>query len=182
MPQFFKQTDLIEKKVYDIMGPVFDILSAERSDFFDDAYICDKLGEILWESNRSPLSTAMKKEIFSTSFEGITEAFVNAGTFESYLTVFRKIFGDDVEVTFTVPGPGKLNIDILAQGIELSNFVAREVVSDQYELSNVVTYDGLYNIVFQTIKGFTSQYELEQMLFEMVPGGIYTIITLDLGA
>lgn len=179
-PQFFKPTDETEKKFYQIVKTVFDILALERSTFFSNAYICDKLGEIIWDSKRAPLTNAMKREIFSTSFEGIVDAFISAGTFESYLTVFRKIFGEDVEVTFTVPAPGKLNIDIVASGVEISDFIAREIIEDEYQYFDVVTQDD-EEIVFQTVKSFTSQYELEQMLYEMVPGGIYTEITLDLG-
>lgn len=179
-PQYFKG-DSEELKYYNSAAPILDILRDERETFFDEAYACFVLGEILYDSNRSPLSNAIERDIFRSSFESIFDAFTVAGSFESYIAVFKKIFGDDVDITFTVPDAGKLTIDIVAQGIELKTFVARSIVDDAYVFSPIVTQDGLDNIVFQSIKGFTSQYELEQMLFEMVPAGVYTNINLSLG-
>lgn len=179
-PQWYKG-DAIEQKFYNSAGSVFDNLSGERDTFFEEAYECYLLGDVLWTLDATPLSNAIAKDIFISSFSVIFDAFIVAGSFESYLTVFRKIFGDDVDVTFTVPAPGKLTILIEAQGVELTNFVSREISNDEYVISNLITQDGLDNIVFQTIKGFTSQYELEQMLYEMVPAGVFTSITLELG-
>lgn len=180
-PQKFKNADAIELKFYNSAAPQFDILSAERDDFFDGAYEAYPLGGVLWDLGATPLANAIDRTIFIESFPAIYDAFIAVGTPEAYLTVFRKIFGDDVVVEFTVPAPGKLNIAIEAQGLLLTNFISREIGDDAYILSNIVTQDGLYNIVFQSIKGFTSQYELEQMLYEMVPAGIFTTITLTLG-
>ena len=179
-PQYYKG-DAIEKKFDSSAKPLLDILGAERDDFLENAYTAYGLGAALWDENLTPLSNAIDRDIFMQSFSAIFDAFVVAGSAESYLTVFRKIFGEDVEVTFTVPAPGKLTMDILAQGVELTNFVAREIANDNYVFANVITQDGLDNIVFQSIKGFTSQYELEQMLTEMVPAGIVPTITLELG-
>lgn len=172
--------DAEELRFYNSGKPVADALGLQRDLFFDEGYSCMVLGDLLFESQRTPLANAIPQAIFRESFPEIYDAFVSCGIFESYLTVFRKIFGDDVEVEFTVPAPGKLLIDIVAAGVELSDFVARSIVSNAYVFDEVVDEED-DNIVFQTIKGFTSEYELEQMLFEMVPAGIYTEITLDLG-
>jgi hypothetical protein len=56
--------------------------------------------------------------------------------------------------------------------------VARVIESNAYVYYNVITQDGVDQIVFQSIQGFTTQYELERMLFEMVPAGIFTDIDL----
>ena len=115
------------------------------------------------------------------SFATIFGSFLEAGSFETYLEVFRNIFGDSVEVTFAVPAPGKLTIDIVASGLALFDLIGRTIQDDTYVIDEIVDYDG-NNIVGQSIKGFETQYELEQMLFEMVPAGIYTQITLTVGA
>ncbi len=180
-PQRYKATDPIEEKFYQSAAPLFDILSAERDDLFTDAYACFKLGEVLWDTNRAPLANAIARDIFRTSFEGIFDSFVEVGTFESYISVFKKIFGDNVDIQFTVPAAGKLEIDITATGVELNNLAARIIEDDAYVLYDLITQDGIDEIMVQSIKGFTSQYELERMLFEMVPAGIFTTITLTLG-
>lgn len=178
--QYFKG-DADEIKFYESIKPILTQLSVEKDDFFSGAYSAFSLGDVLWNSGAIPLKNAIKKEVFRESFDAIFNAFVYVGTFESYMTVFKSIFGDDVEVTFGVPAPGKLTIDIVAAGIQLSNFVARRIEDNAYILENVITQDG-DQIVFQSIKGFESQYELEKMLFEMVPDGIYTVISLTIGS
>jgi hypothetical protein len=180
--QFFKGDDR-EKQFYESGKVIMDDLSAAKDDFLAGAYSAAPLGDLLWDDMRAPLSRAIKKAIFRDAFTAIFDAFVVAGTFESYLTVFREIFGSDVEVTFTVPAAGKLNIDIVSTDLVLYDFVARNIVDEAYVFDNVVYYDGdgTDDIEFRAVKGFQSQYELEQMLFELVPGGIFTTISLTLG-
>lgn len=179
--QYFKGDDL-ELKMIAVAQPIMDVLSGQKDLFYADAYEAFGLGELIFDNGRSPLSNAIPRIIFREAFQEIFDAFAQSGTFESYLTVFTKIFGDDVDVQFTVPAPGKLEIDILAAGVELSNFLARHIVANHYvfDLVNYEDGDGEDNIVFQSIKGFQSQYELERMLFEMVPDGIFTEINLTL--
>lgn len=179
MVQYYKGDDTELK--FDAAGePTLSALETEKDDFFDGAYACFVLGELLWDNQLSPLSRAIARDIFRESFATIFDQFRFAGTFESYMEVFRAIFGEDVEVEFTVPAPGKLQIDIAAVGIVLSDLVARRIVNNAYVLDEIVDYDG-DNIALQSIKGFETQYELERMLYEMVPDGIYTEITLTVG-
>lgn len=180
--QYFKGDDN-EKKFDASAQTILAALSNQLDEFFAGAYRCKPLGDLLWENNRAPLAKAIKQEVFRDAFAEIFDAFLVAGTFESYISVFKKIFGEAVEVTFTVPGPGILDIDIVADGFEASNFIARHIEGADYVYDNVVYLDGdgTDNIVFQTVKGFTAQYELEQMLKEMVPIGISTHITLSTG-
>lgn len=181
--QKFKN-DAIENKFINAGSPIFDQMSMAKDEFFDGCYDCGPLGDLLHDIKRSPLANAIKLEIFRNFYNTVYEAFRYSGTFESYLTVFAKIFGDTVEVEFTVPGPGKLNIDIVADELELFNFIARHISNNAYLYDNVVYEDddGIDNIIFQTVKGFHTEYELNQMLREMVPAGIYTEITLTFGA
>lgn len=177
--QYFKGDD-VEKKFVGSVGPLMDILSASKTDFFNNAYTCALLGDLMFAAKSAPLANAIAPSIFRIAFSEIFDAFIVAGSFESYLTVFRKIFGEDVEIDFEIPSPGRLNIDIVATGVEESPFVARYIEDNEYYFDQVVDDVG-DKIVFQTIKGFTTQYELEQMLFEMVPGGVFTDIDLELG-
>lgn len=178
--QYFKG-DETEVKMANCAAPILDICSDDKDDFLAGAYESGPLGDVIYEGGRSPLSNAIDQTIFRASFKQIFDAFVVSGSFESYITVFQKIFGDDVVIEFTVPAPGKLNIDIEAAGVELADLLAREIIDDEYVFYEVIDDEG-DNIALQTVKGFQSQYELEQMLHELVPAGIYTEITLTLGA
>jgi hypothetical protein len=177
--QFFKG-DSTELKYYESGRTILETLSGQKSEFFTECYGCFVLGELLYDNNYAPLANAIPRDIFRESFAILFESFLAAGSFESYITVFQNIFGADVEITFTVPAPGKLNIDIVASGLETYGMTIREIIDDAYEYFTLVDDEG-DRIVLQAVKGFESQYELEQMLFEMVPAGIYTEITLTVG-
>ena len=178
--QYFKG-DPIEIKFSLSAGPLLDTVSLQKTMFFDQAYSTYLLGDLIYSGFRSPLAKAIKPDIFRASFNEIFEGFITAGSFESYVMVFRKIFGESAEIDFTVPAPGKLIIDIIADELESSNLTTRYIANNQYVLEAIVDQLGVDNIMLQTIKGFQSEYELEQMLFEMVPAGIYTEINLTLG-
>lgn len=180
MAQFFKGDDT-EKKYYESGRTISEVLSGQKTEFFDQAYGCFVLGELLCDNDYSPLANAIPREIFRESFETIFDSFLVAGTFEAYLTVFRNVFGDAVEVEFTIPAPGKLQIDIVATGLAIYGMTVREIIDDAYEYFTLVD-DEDDRIVLQAVKGFESQYELEQMLFEMVPAGIFTEISLTVGS
>lgn len=181
MSQKFKG-DAIELKYFNSGLPIMTAISMALDDFFAGAYNAGPLGDILHDINRSPLANAISLDIFRTSFNTIYNVFRSSGTFESYLTVFRDIFGNDVGVTFTVPAPGKLNIDIIATDLTEDPLLARHIAFETYLTDNIIWYDpspAQGNILAQSIKGFKTQYELTQMLFEMVPDGIFTNITLS---
>ncbi len=177
--QFFKG-DATEQKMYAAAAPTIDLLSLVLSTYFTDAYGSVEMGELLFDSQRIPLTNAIRREIFITCFKQILMAWAYCGTFESYLTVFRKIFGEDAEIEFTVPGPGKLTIDVTSSGTQNYNFIAREIVDNDYVFSNIVDYDD-NQIVFQAIQGIDTEAELITVLFTMVPGGIFTDVSLTIG-
>ena len=178
--QYFKG-DALELKFEAAATPILNILDAEKDEFYDDAYSVQDLGGIIFDSNLARLTNAIPRDVFRLAFKEIFDAFIKVGTFEAYITVFKKIFGDSVGIVFTVPGPGQLGVELTASELELSEFVARYIEMNNYFFDEVITHDG-DQIVFQTVMGLSSEYELEQMLFEMVPAGIFTDITLNFGA
>jgi hypothetical protein len=179
MPQYFKG-DSLEIK-FDAAGEVLiSNIALQLDAFLADAYESQPFGDIIFADGRSPLANAISQDIYRETFNEVFSQFSVAGSFESYISVFGKIFGDSVDITFTVPGDGRLQIDIIAEGVDLNDAVARRIENNQYVLDELIDYED-DNIAFQTIKGFQSQYELEQMLFEMVPAGVFTEISLTLG-
>jgi hypothetical protein len=179
--QNFKGDDT-ELKFINSAGPVLDSLSLQKTQFFQGAYTCGPLGDLIYNTKRAPLSTAVVQSIFRTAFSQMFAAFITAGTFESYITVFKKIFGDNVGIVFTVPAPGQLTIALSATTLELNDLTMRYVdtVANAYVYDTLVDYDGT-SIQVQSVTGFQSQYELQSMLFELVPAGIFTSISLTFG-
>lgn len=175
--QYFKGDEKELKMVAAGIDP-FDQIGVILDEFYEEAYNTYLLGGVIYDDARSPLSNAINRNIFISSFNEIFASFVVAGSFESYLSVFRRIFGDTVTVEFTVPAPGKLNIDITASELVIDNILGRRIVDGAYVFDELVDENG-ENIVGASVKGFQTEYELNQMLFEMVPQGIYTEITLS---
>lgn len=176
--QYFKG-DAKELKFYESGKPIMDILSGAKDEFFDGAYSCFLLGELLYDTDRAPLANAIDREIFRELFATVFNAFIVAGTFESYVSVFKNIFGDDVVVEFTVPAAGKLEIEIQATGILFADRLSREIIDGAYEYSDRITTDADTRVA-RIPKGFETEYEAQQMLFELVPAGIYTTISLTI--
>lgn len=176
--QFFKG-DAVEQKFYNSYEPTGSAMGLQIDDFFNDAYACHVLGELIYDNKLAPLTNAIPRDIFRSSFNVIFDAFTNAGTFESYITTFMHIFGEDATIDFTIPSDGHLEIDITSTTIETSNFVMRYISENVYYFDQMITQD-LDTLIFSTIKGFQSQEELEKMLVEMVPAGIHTTITLSI--
>lgn len=177
--QAFKETDEKEAKVAATFTPLLDLLSSDRDTMYDEAFSAYPLGDIFVALNNSPLARAIPADAFRKSFFAIFDLFTRPGTFEFYLTVFRAIFGEEVEVTFSVPAPGKLNINIESLNELLETFSARSIVDDAYIYDDVIDHDGDF-IAFQGSQGIKTQAELDALMKELQPAGIFVTATLTL--
>ncbi len=177
--QQFKENDLVEKKFTDAGTPTLALLGADRDTFYENAYEVQPLGGVLFDLNRSPLASAVTRQTFVEGFAAIHGLFKRPSTFEFYLDVFRAIFGEAVEVTFTIPAPGKLEIAIAALSIQLFDFAARRIVDDSYTIDEVVDHDG-DNLAFPFGVGDKTQSEIDALMYEIQASGIFTTATLVL--
>lgn len=178
--QVFKG-DATELKMTASASPVLSNISVSLSEYFDKLYSTVPLGELVYDQMRFPLTNAIKRDIFIGAFAELLQSWSFCGTFESYILVFKKIFGEDVDIDFTVPAPGKLQIDITSAGVQNFDFIARSIVDDAYVYDNVVDDVG-DQIVFAAVQGLETESELEKVLFTMVPNGIYTEVSLTIGS
>lgn len=176
--QYFKG-DEKELQVYGVTDALFDSISLSLNAAFEGIYESEPLGGFLYDNELVPLTNAIKRDVFVRAFQQIFESWQFAGTFEAYILVFKKIFGEAVEIVFTVPDPGKLNIDITTTGVELNHFVARSIVNNAYVFEDVIDQDG-DNICFQNVLGLETEDELLKVLFILVPSGIYTEVSLTI--
>lgn len=178
--QTFKPNDVLESRVASCFVPVVEELNVERDSFHDGAYQAAPLGEALYELGRDPLVGVISVEIYSESFPAIHELFTRPATFEYYLTVFRAIFGENVNVSFTVPSPGKLLINADALDPETFRLLAREIENNSYLYSLLVTTDTAANITASGTQGIKTQSEMNSLIFELSVAGIWTVCTLTL--
>lgn len=178
MTHFFKGDEL-EVQMYNAFKAAFENIESSLDEMAEGVYTSQPMGELLYDTERVPLTNAIDREVFITCFSEIFEAWALSGSFEAYLTVFRKIFGETVTVVFDVPGPGQLTIDVTAESTHEFEFIARVIESGSYVTHNVV--DDLGNqIVFTGVLGLQEESDLEKILFVLVPAGIYTEISLTI--
>lgn len=177
--KYFKGDDK-ELKVYQAGDGMLTSISLALNEYFEDVYGSKPLGAFLFDEQRFPLTNAIKRDIFINCFQELFQAWSFCGTFESYILVFKKIFGEDSTIVFTVPDPGKLTIDITSTGLQDYEFLARAIVENEY-ISDTVVDDVGDTIVFSAVQGIETQSELEKVLFTMVPNGIYTTVSLTIG-
>jgi hypothetical protein len=176
--EYFKG-DETELKIIESIKPILDSISNDFDDFYENCYECYLLGGVIHDLNATPLANAIVKNVFVTTFNEIFQSFSSSGTFETYISIFKKIFGESAIIEFTIPAVGKLNINITADQVELNNFIARNIEDNVFILSQLITQD-LDNLMVQSIKGFQTEQELETMLKQLIPAGIYPTISLTL--
>lgn len=176
-PQPFKENDELEARVSAALAAAIEPTNIALDAFYAGAETCFQLGDALYEAGRSPLVDAIEQEAFRQVFFTLFSFFERPGTFEFYLTVFRAIWGDDVDVEFTIPSPGVLQIDIEAATLTNYNFVERHIVDNEYLFDEVVTDTG-DNIVFRLLSGIRTQEQVDVLMRELAPAGIYGTATL----
>ncbi len=178
--QRFKPNDPVETKTLAAIVPTIEALTDDHDDFYEGAFTAAPLGDVLFDLERDPLAGVIDPITFRESFWAIHQLFTRPGTFEFYLTLFRAIWGEDVEVTFTIPSPGVLQIGIAGElESETKNLVAREVVGVDYVYHKFITQDGDY-ILTQGYRGLKTQADADRLIAELAVQGIYTTLTLTL--
>jgi hypothetical protein len=177
--QRFKDNDITEAKVIEVAMPTLELIGSNLDDFWQGAFTSYLLGEVLYDLDRDPMSGVISRTIFRQIFPEIHQIFTRPGTFEFYLTIFRAIWGEDVEIEFVVPDEGRLQINASNLPIEEFNLLLREIVSDEYVYSELVDHAGDF-IMLQDKAGIKNQSELDALINEISPAGIFTETTLTL--
>lgn len=175
--QYFKETDAKERKMAAIASSFLELLSSDRSEFYENAYTCYALGDVFVALNNSPLANAMPPDAFRKAYFAIHELFTRPGTFEFYLTVFRAIFGEGVNIEFVVPASGQLEINIQSLNMQLDIFGARKIINNAYTYDEIVDHDGDY-IAFQGVQGIKTPEEVAAIMIELQVAGVFTTATL----
>lgn len=171
--QKFSVNDVTEDQITGLIKPSLDEMGDDLDDFFEGADTCFLLGDVIYDSGRTPLQGVITRSIFRSSFFAIHELFTRPGTFEFYLEVFRAVFGEDVQVEFVIPNPGHLQINIAVLNNTTFRILARRIVDNQYEYYPLVTQDDDY-IIGEGTQGIKSQSEIDSLISEISMAGIYT--------
>ncbi len=178
MTQNFKG-DATELKMEAAVSPALSLASASLSEFYEQGSSCDAFLLMLYDEGRATYSNRINRETFVAFIKQAIERFAFVGNFESYIFILKEIFGDDAEIEFVVPDPGKLEITITAQANVISTALVREFLEEGgFEFFDLIDHEG-DEIIFIGIAGIDSEYQLGLLFAEIMPAGIIPTIELD---
>ncbi len=174
--QKFKGDDT-ELKMEAAAKPAFDSVSLGLDRFMADGYNASPFLLMLYDEGRAPFSDRVPREAFVEFIKEALTRFPFTGTFESYIFIIEAIFGAGSGVIFDVPAPGKLEMLVNASSSVEFPLLFREIVDGAEVEGNIVTSDGDI-FTASGISGIDSEFELEMMLAEIIPAGIFPTVTL----
>lgn len=166
--EYFKG-DETEKKIAACGNSLFQVLEGELRLFLQNAYKGEGMGRVLYDTGLAPLVNVLPRDTFAAAMNALVANFRAAGTFESYISVFKTIFGADTDVAFEILGKARLRINIAAKrmGARLWRTTSGALVQSK---------DGKV-FAFQRTVQSGDYYEARQVLTILTPGGVYLEIT-----
>jgi hypothetical protein len=178
--QKFKPNDDREEKVIDAFLQVIEPIEDGFDSFYAGAYSTYSLGDVMFALQRDYIASAISQELYRIAFYKIHELGDRIGTFETYLEIFRAIWGDDVEIVFSSPAPGILNINAGNLGVALYQWVAERIEGMSFVFDPVVDHETPTpdNIVFQSTIGINVQEGMNRFIKMISVHGITTTCTL----
>jgi hypothetical protein len=176
MTQYFKG-DTTEQRFLAAGQVAFDQIGLALDSFYSGGSTAADFLLMLYDSGRVPFTDRVPREAFVDFFREAVSRFASTGTFEAYLFILKGIFGPDTEVLFDVPGAGKLEMVINAGTTKLFDLIVTQWSGSFYEDFTLITHDD-DTIQVATLSGIDSQGELEALLAELIPAGIFPDITL----
>ncbi|UKA23395.1 hypothetical protein IHC92_20805 [Photobacterium damselae subsp. damselae] len=121
MTQLFKD-DAENKLFYSIMQKAKDRILIQDLILMNKDIIGSKaLGYVLYDSNVLDVGFEIDREFFATHYVSIFEAMAANGVRESWITLIKALLGEKTEITFEIPNPGHLRINI-KEDIENSTY------------------------------------------------------------
>ena len=170
--KYFKGEDL-EIKLDGSISQVFTKLRSDLTSWFNKAYETAGLGAIIYDNGLVPITVALARDIFIKNYGEILKNWQYAGTFESYLYVFMKIFGPQTSIEFERLAEGALKINITTSQTSLYKWLTK--LAGDY----ITTHDGDY-INLRALTGIGDFYEVQGVLESLVPAGIYVLVDFHL--
>lgn len=172
--QYFKG-DETELKFYQAGAPLMDAISLDLTSFSEEAYAAADFLLMLYDEGRFPFSDRVPREAFVAFIMGCISNSNFIGTYESYIFLIQSIFGAQSTIFFDETDPGKLNLTVSTSSSLEFDFV----VLDGSTITTLLTADGETLSLFG-IAGIENEAELNALLAEFVPAGIYPNIELVL--
>lgn len=169
--EFFKGDD-IELKFYGSCEDVFKRMGESLQNLYEQAYNTYKLGEIIYDNKLAYIVEVIPRDIFIRNFNQIFDMWSLGGNYESYIYIFKQIFGPDTDISFERLRPGALKINIETDRNSvfawIDNFAKRRRIKTR-EGKQILLRQGL---------GINDFYQVEGVLNSLKPAGIFLQVNL----
>ena len=104
--------DNLEMKFCGAFDAVFDDIKSALTQFIEECYGAKALGYTLYDSGAAVLDGVVARDVFADYYDDIFRQFPYGGTFESYLFILKRIFGEQAEISFEILASAALRINI----------------------------------------------------------------------
>lgn len=173
MTQFVDKSEE-ELKFWRVFNTMLEQTKTDISEYYDTAYKCKTLGNILYDEKLMPIYKILPKKTFLKAYSAIVEAQKNFGSIDSYLKILYAIFGGNAEIVVSKEDPLHIKIVVTAYPQELFNWKVRN------EAKHIITKDGK-NIIFKQLLGGVTNRELMQILKSITKAGTFIEFVLNEG-
>lgn len=173
MRQQFNGDDL-ELKFSGSFDLVFKDMKDALLSMIEKAYGEKALGYTLYDGNTSALNGIVERDTFALYYDDIFKAFPYGGTFESYIFILKKIFGEEAEISFTKLAPAALQIDITSDRNTFFKWIESIITKA------AITDENGNNIYFRRALQMTDYYKVRSILNIFKNPGIYLEFNLIL--
>jgi hypothetical protein len=177
--QKFSENDTNEEKVKNVIAAFMDAVDEDLDSFWEFAFTTYGLGQVLRDTSADPVSKMLILSAFLRSFKTIHESYQKPGTYNFYLDIFRKIWGETVAVEFTNPAPGVLLINLDATDFQQEILLARDIVDGQYVFPELVTTDTGENIIVRVTITPWTEIEVLKLMRALAPAWLYYEVSLE---
>lgn len=167
--------DALELKFDEAGKPAMAICGAALDDYYENAYSAQEFLLMLYDQGRMPFGSKIPRDDFVRFIIEAIPGFAVTGTFRMMIFLFKSLFGELTDIIFTVPAPGRLQVDVNASTLLEFNAI---FVEQDGETGNIIDHTG-NELVFSAVSGIDTQYEFNQIMSEIFPAGIYPEVTLS---
>ena len=155
--------DSAENKLFAVWEALLAGTFADLEDFFENVYKTPELGIALYDSQAVEVWGILEKKFFLKIFTALIESGYTAGVVDTYCQVIYLLFGNTTSIVISATNPLEINIDIVAEYQNFSNFFSKTGF-------RMFTKNG-FAIVFKTLLNDIPRSQLASLFKAMTNAG-----------
>lgn len=166
--------DSLELKFCGSFDLVFKDMRTALLALLEKSYGDKALGYTLYDAPATPLNSVFERDVFALYYDAIFKSFPYAGSFESYIFILKKLFGEQAGITFEILAPAAIRIEIASDKNTWFKWI--ESIIQKIKIS-----DDNGNIIhFRRALQMTDHYKVRSILNIFKNPGVYIEFNISL--